>query len=70
MHSNSRLHNNTVRDIMSTNNDSTLACKHTAMSVLSPHDRFLIAESLTPYGIQTSEIKSSQMESNSLYKIV
>ena len=39
-------------------------------SLLSPHDRFLIAESLALYGIQTSEIKLSQMESNRRYKIV
>ena len=51
-------------------NDRTLACKQMLGILLSHDDRFLIAESLTPYGIHTSEIKPSQMESNRLYKIV
>ena len=59
-----------VRVKITSINDSTLACMHLFSLLLSPHARFLIAESLAPYGIQTSEIKSSQMESNRLYKIV
>ena len=37
--------------------------------LLSPHDRFLIAESLAPYGIQTSEIKSSQIAYTKLFRL-